>query len=308
MTQFFISYTQTDRPWALWIRSVLEQNSYSTVVQATDFPPGTNFVLEMNKAAEAERTIAVLSPEYFASIFTQSEWAAAFRKDPTGENRVLIPVRVAQCEPPGLLGSIVYCDLVDLNQHVATARLLEAVSAETVPETEAPFPGFRARAESPMAEAESSVVTFSAKKLLGILNTTRTTFIAQTKIRDELVHKVLERLHVTEHLEYERFFQKHYTAMTEDERLLHRIIRAYTGDVLASYNRQARDLIRTQPALVEALPRLQDLQQHLDIWLAKFDGVFHATESISLVYVGVEENVPFPTGIESELERLIENP
>ena len=45
-------------------------------------------------AAKAERTVAVLSPDFLASKFTQAEWAAAFAQDPTGEKVTLVPVRV----------------------------------------------------------------------------------------------------------------------------------------------------------------------------------------------------------------------
>ena len=55
---------------------------------------------EMQKASEqARRTLAVLSPDFLASTFTQAEWAAAFKEDPAGEKRTLIPVRVRACEP-----------------------------------------------------------------------------------------------------------------------------------------------------------------------------------------------------------------
>ncbi|MEA3325073.1 MAG: toll/interleukin-1 receptor domain-containing protein [Euryarchaeota archaeon] len=65
MVDFFISYTNADRAWAEWIAWELEENRYTTVLQAWDFRPGSNFVLEMQKAAEnASRTIAVLSPDY----------------------------------------------------------------------------------------------------------------------------------------------------------------------------------------------------------------------------------------------------
>ena len=78
MKDFFVSYNKADRAWAEWIAWVLEEAGYSTVIQAWDFRPGSNFVLEMQKAAaEAERTIAVLSPEYLTARFTQPEWAAA---------------------------------------------------------------------------------------------------------------------------------------------------------------------------------------------------------------------------------------
>jgi hypothetical protein len=67
---FFISYTQVNRAWAEWIAVQLEQVGYSTVLQAWDFRPGSDFIHEMQQATStAGRTIAVLSPAFFASEF-----------------------------------------------------------------------------------------------------------------------------------------------------------------------------------------------------------------------------------------------
>jgi TIR domain len=86
----------------------LEQAGYKTSVQAWDFRPGSNFILEMHKAArKPKRTIAVLSPDRLAAEFTQPEWAAAFAKDPTGVKKTLLPVRVGKCDLEGLLPQIV---------------------------------------------------------------------------------------------------------------------------------------------------------------------------------------------------------
>jgi hypothetical protein len=77
---FFISYNNVDRSWAEWIAWQLEEAGDTTILQAWDFRPGSNFVVEMQRAAtEAQRTIAVLSPTYLEALYTQPEWAAAFR-------------------------------------------------------------------------------------------------------------------------------------------------------------------------------------------------------------------------------------
>ena len=55
MTDFFISYTREDRAWAEWIAWVLEGKGYAVTIQAWDFRPGGNFVLDMQKAASAAR-------------------------------------------------------------------------------------------------------------------------------------------------------------------------------------------------------------------------------------------------------------
>jgi len=130
MKDFFISYNSADKERAGWIAWQLEAAGYTTVIQAWDFGPGQNFVLAMQQAAaEAKRTIAVLSPNYLASKFTAPEWAAAFVQDPTGEKRLLIPIRVKPVDLTGLLTPIVYIDLVgSSDEGEATKRLLEGVS------------------------------------------------------------------------------------------------------------------------------------------------------------------------------------
>src|SRR5437773_1701159 len=101
---FFISYNQADRTWAEWIAWRLEEAGYSTVIQAWDFKSGANFLLDMHRAvSQADRTIAVLSPDYLGALYTQPEWAAAMAADPTGEKGLLLLVRVRECELTGLL-------------------------------------------------------------------------------------------------------------------------------------------------------------------------------------------------------------
>jgi TIR domain len=139
---FFVSYNHNDEGWAEWIADVLEKASYSTTIQAWDILPGSNFVVEMHKAtSECKKTIAVLSPDYLASMFTQAEWAVAFSVDPSEAERKLIPIRVRMCEPPGLLRPIVFCDLLGLHEEPAKAAILKAVSEGRVRPGQVLFPG-----------------------------------------------------------------------------------------------------------------------------------------------------------------------
>jgi len=143
MKDFFISYNREDRSWAEWIAWHLEEVGFTTILQAWDFRPGSNFVLEMHQAAtEAERTIAVLSPEYLASIFTQPEWAAAFARDPDGKQNLLVPVRVQECDLQGLLSQTIYIDLIGMEEDDAKDALLGGVLRGRAKPTQKPgFPG-----------------------------------------------------------------------------------------------------------------------------------------------------------------------
>jgi hypothetical protein len=140
---FFVSYNRADRNWAEWIAWQLEEAGYTTIIQAWDFRPGGNFVIEMQRAAEqARRTLAVLSPDYLQALYTQPEWAAAFAQDPTGEKGMLLPVRVRECELKGLLSQIVYIDLVGLGQEPAKQELIAGVKEDRAKPAIAPsFPG-----------------------------------------------------------------------------------------------------------------------------------------------------------------------
>jgi hypothetical protein len=144
---FFISYTSLDANWAEWIAWVLEDQGLSVKLQAWDFTPGSNFVIEMHRAAiEASRTIAVLSPDYLRSQFGSPEWAAAFADDPEGFKRRLVPVRIQECQVEGLLKSIVYIDLVGTDDAEAQRRLLRGLSGQRVKPLQRPgFPGAGAR-------------------------------------------------------------------------------------------------------------------------------------------------------------------
>lgn len=139
----FVSYNSADRGWAEWIVWQLEAARYEVVIQAWDFCPGSNFVLEMQRAAaETDRTVAVLSPSYLSAAFTHPEWAASFARDPEGKEHRLVPVRVEPCELKGLLGQIVYIDLVGLDEETARERLLAGLElGRARPTTPPPFPG-----------------------------------------------------------------------------------------------------------------------------------------------------------------------
>ena len=142
---FFVSYTSTDRAWAEWVAWQLEDEGYQVVVQAWDFTPGLDWAHEMQHATStAERVVAVLSAAYLQSGHGEAEWRAFYAKDPTGERGLLLPVRVNDVEPPGLLTTRTYVDLVGRDANSARAALLAAARGARGKPSEAPeFPGDR---------------------------------------------------------------------------------------------------------------------------------------------------------------------
>jgi TIR domain len=57
---------------------------------------------------ECRCTLIVLSPNFPGSGFVEAEWTSAFAKDLTGENGILVPIRVAVCEPSGWFRARIY--------------------------------------------------------------------------------------------------------------------------------------------------------------------------------------------------------
>jgi hypothetical protein len=150
MKDFFVSYNRNDKQWAEWIAWTLEEAGYSVVIQAWDFRPGGNFVLDMNRAVEeTQKTIAVLSDTYLDSAFTQPEWAAAFRDDPESIKRKLIPVKVKECKPTGLLSQVVYVDLTKTSETEAKQLLLDSLRKRIKPQAKPAFPGGLETVEQP---------------------------------------------------------------------------------------------------------------------------------------------------------------
>jgi tetratricopeptide (TPR) repeat protein len=142
MTKVFISYNSKDRKIAEWLAWQLEEMGHKVTIQAWDFRPGSNFVLEMQKALkESDRTLLVLSQHFLDASFTQPEWAAAFAQDPEGVTRKVLPVRIDKCKPEGLLGQIVYIDLAGKSKDQARETLEKGLDPNRVkPVSPPPFP------------------------------------------------------------------------------------------------------------------------------------------------------------------------
>lgn len=159
MKDFFVSYNGQDKAWSEWIAWQLEAAGYTTIIQAWDFRPGGNFVIDMQRAAEqATRTIAVLSQNYLEALYTQPEWAAAFAQDPTGLQKTLLPVRVQACTLTGLLSQIVYIDLVGKAEDEAREMLLGGLNPGRAKPDRAP--GFPQQSQPTGAQPQAPQPTF----------------------------------------------------------------------------------------------------------------------------------------------------
>lgn len=142
---FFISYSPADERWATWIAWELETAGYSTMLQAWDFVPGTNFIDFMDRGVtEASVVVSVLSRNYLTSRYGRLEWQAALRADPDDVNR-LVTVRVEDCPLEGLLSMITYLDLLGVTdpkaaQEQLLKRTRQAVAGRAKPANRPGYP------------------------------------------------------------------------------------------------------------------------------------------------------------------------
>lgn len=129
---FFISYTGSDEKYATWVAEILEKNNYSVIIQAWDFRPGDNFVSKINESLEnCKKLMLILSNRYFTSKWCEAEWTSKLAEGIRLQSSAVIPVRVEAISVDGLLGPIVYIDLVDKTEEEAAAAILNGVR-ETV--------------------------------------------------------------------------------------------------------------------------------------------------------------------------------
>ena len=125
---FFVSYTADDRDWAVWVAYELESLGFSVHIQDWDFLPGSNFMEQIDRAAEgSRRTIAILSKRYLEKAFPRLEMLTTMAKDPLGHATRLIPVRIEPFEVTGILIAVVYIDLANLSEDEARLRLRRGI-------------------------------------------------------------------------------------------------------------------------------------------------------------------------------------
>jgi len=146
--------------------------------------------------------------------------------------------------------------------------------------------------------ASSGVQDKVIREIARALGDTRVAFEAQCRRRDGLVRMIETRLQVHSDMEYEKFFFKYYPQLNDAERFEFDQIRAITEGPLYRGNRRMVELLGESPSLIDEIPALVVLRQHLVFWLNKFEKVFLPNKAMCLLYIGVEDGVPFPSHID----------
>jgi hypothetical protein len=165
------------------------------------------------------------------------------------------------------------------------------------------------RAATLSAQADASP-SFSMKQVLTQIaremDKTDTAFTAQCRRRNVLVGMLRKRLKIDERLEYENLFFRYYGNLNDDEKFQFEQIRAMTEGPLHDGNETILRIIESNPQLLEEIPSLEDLRQHIVFWLNKYDKVFVKRPEMCLLYTGVEDGVPFPDHAHYDVDKWLE--
>jgi hypothetical protein len=144
---FFISVAAGDEKWAEWILERLEHAGYRVRLPARETVGGSRETEIIHTGLRSSRRVlALLTRRYLEARNVRVQWQTAFRLDPVGAERGLIPIRVEECEPDGVWDGLVYIDLVGLDEGTAAARLTSELEASLLggyppPPRPAAFPG-----------------------------------------------------------------------------------------------------------------------------------------------------------------------
>lgn len=134
---FFISYSAANEATAREVAAILDDLGKTYIVQFRDFAQ-KNFVNAMNDGlAQAERLIALYSPEYVASGHCMAEWSVFYNRDPSSAKRRIVAFKLEDVDLKPLMKSIVYRDLSRLTGTVRQAAIREWIIWEPTPPTRA---------------------------------------------------------------------------------------------------------------------------------------------------------------------------
>ena len=137
------------------------------------------------------------------------------------------------------------------------------------------------------------------------LRLTFTTFQAQARRTKDLGTTLYQRFPESEPLSWEAKFHKHYQDFTKEEMFLFEQIRALTDGSMYQGNKAIFDLLEKHPEIYAEVEAFPALYNHLNIWLNKYQRIFKQREDMPVVYIGVEDGVPFPSEVDSQVDQWI---
>ena len=147
----------------------------------------------------------------------------------------------------------------------------------------------------------------SVKRIASYQEISYVTFIAQAKRRNELVKLIEARIGEKRKMQFEKYFSHYFGILNEQEMFVFKQIRAMTDIGLYQNNLKVVEELNNNPQIFSLIPGTLELQQHLKFWLNKYHGVFKQSKDMCLLYVGVEDGVPYPSDVNKNLKDWLHN-
>jgi TIR domain len=125
----FISYSHKDEEWVTkTLLSRLEKAKLKVCIDFRDFKPGKPSLSNMQHAVRrSQRTLLVLTANWFDSEWTLFESILVATKDPAGLQPRMIPLRLEQCRMPeeaDFIAALTYVDFTRPDREVLAWRQL----------------------------------------------------------------------------------------------------------------------------------------------------------------------------------------
>lgn len=308
----FISYSRADMEVVDWLKRLrmyfapFGQRGTLDPWDDGRIVPGALWQAEIERALDAAgAAVLLVGPGFLASNFVQDHELPRLLDAAAHRGLKLFPLIVGHCawevvelgrlqsfNPPGE-------PLESLGPAQANKVMNElAIAVDAALRSNAP-----AAPKSAIGANDTAGALWKAMRRMSLaLGDSRVAFTAQAHRRDALVAMLEKRLGFHNELEYEKFFLRHHAELDVAERFEFDQIRAMTEGPLHDANRTMLDVLEQQPGLLDTLPAMTALRQHLVFWLNKYERVFKANPAMCLLYVGVEDGVPFPSGIDDAVE------
>ncbi len=130
-------------------------------------------------------------------------------------------------------------------------------------------------------------------------------FIDQCKIRNRLLRLLGYDPKTFEWEELENILANAYPNLNDEQSNIFNLIRGTPENSLFRRNQEMLSLLGAESAYFHELPEFRELQSHLELWLSKFDAILKKRQDYCLIYVGVKEKKPFPSGIDEKIKQVI---
>lgn len=130
-------------------------------------------------------------------------------------------------------------------------------------------------------------------------------FKAQIKRRTQLTQLLENRLNIKRTRQFEMFFEYYADQMNMEEKFVCQQMRAFSDTGLFKNNSAVLAEIEAHPAIIKEIPLTNELAQHLRIWIDKYNSVFKVNQNMCLVYVGVEDGVPYPSEVDQQIKQWL---